>query len=181
MPQLKTTVMPLLRVIAILVITLLGSAVAFSDCMLEMPANPARDFVNAQAVFRGRVTNVGLNWFGRRAAPVTFDVERSWKGVDSNRIVVYTGPFEGYAFKSGETYIVYASRDNGTFYTSNCSATSNVRDAATQLQDLSGRSLIPISEHAANAKAMVVTITGVTVLLLIGIGYAVHRFVKHAT
>jgi hypothetical protein len=172
--------MPLLRIIAILVITLLGSVVAFSSCMLEVPASPARDFVNAQAVFRGRVTKVGFNWFGRRAAPVTFEVERSWKGLDSNQVVVYTGPVEGYSFEPGETYIVYASRDNGTFYTSNCSATSMVRDAATQLKDLSGRSPIPISEHVSNAKAKVVTITGVTVLLLIGIGYAVHRFVKHA-
>ena len=107
------------------------SAVALSMCMQEVPANRARDFENAQAVFRGRVTNVGFNWFNRRAAPITFEVEQSWKGVDLNQVVVYTGPVEGYVFEPGETYIVYASADDGTFYTSNCSATVRVNDGAT--------------------------------------------------
>jgi hypothetical protein len=113
--------------------------------------------------------------------PVTFEVEQSWKGVDSNLVVVYTGTDgEGYRFESGETYVVYASRDDGTFYTSNCSETSMVKNAAAQLNDLSGRSFIPITRRVSNDKLKVVTITVVTVLLLLGIGYTVHRFMKRA-
>ena len=173
--------MPLTRIFAALIMTLLISVVALSKCLKRLDQTPADNFNDAQAVFRGRVTNVGFDWFGRLAAPVTFAVEESWKGVDSNQVVVYTGDPERYSFQSGETYLVYAFRSDGPLYTSACSETTlGTRATAAQLSDLSKRTPIAIAKAAPDITSKTVPVIVVTLLLLLTMGFAANRFRKRA-
>ncbi len=166
------------RLILALALSLFAAVAAYARCVAT---TPAENFKDAQTVFRGRITNVGFRWFSGMQ-PVTFEVEQSWKGVDLNQVTIYAAPEsgEGYQFKSGETYVVYAGQHNGKLYTGACSGTSALKDAASQLSDLSGRSLIPITKKVSHRYTRIVTITVVTVLLLLGIGYTVTRFMKRA-
>src|SRR5690348_13992737 len=113
--------MPLTRVIGAFIVALAICVVALPRCMTT---TPAQGFEQADAVFRGRVTNIGFHWFSS-TEPVTFAVEQSSKGIDSNQVVVYAAPYdsEGYRFQSGTTYIVYAYLSDGKLYTSMCSHT----------------------------------------------------------
>jgi hypothetical protein len=170
--------MPLSRIIAVFVIAFLTCVVGFPRCMRT---TPAENFDRADAVFRGRVTNIGFHWFSRYE-PVTLAVAESWKGVDSNQVIVYATPEdpEGYHFQSGETYVVYAQRSDGALYVGMCSPTFALANAATQLNDLSGKTLIPITKTVSNGRPNIVAITGVTVLLLLAVGYTVRRVIKRA-
>ena len=173
--------MPLTRIFAALILILITCVLALPRCMMT---TPAEGFEWADAVFRGRVTNIGFHWFSR-TEPVTFAVEQSWKGVDSDHVVVYAAPNdgEGYRFQSGKTYLVYAHRSDGKLYTSGCSKTSLIEDAGTQLNDLSGRNVIPITKTVSSrggGGANVVVVTGVTLLLLLAVGYTVRVLIKRA-
>jgi hypothetical protein len=170
--------MPLSRIFAALILILVTCVLALPRCMMT---TDAEGFEQADAVFRGRVTNIGLRWFSR-TEPVTFTVEQSWKGVDSDRVVVDADPNygEGYRFQSGEAYVVYAQRSEGKLYTGGCSKTSLLKNAGAQLNDLSGRNAIPITKTVSSGKASIVAVTGVTVLLLLAAGYTVRMFIKRA-
>jgi hypothetical protein len=82
-------------------------------------------------VFSGRVTRV------RRAGhdlEITFTAIRIWKGEIGRAVVVRTGQAGGgdcgFSFRRGQRYLVYAKAAEDRLYTSVCTPTAKLRDAA---------------------------------------------------
>lgn len=93
----------------------------------------------AQAVFSGMalqiITDPAKEW-----VTVKFRVERSWKGSVSKEVNIVTGAHDGNCgidFKTGEKYLVYASRSSeGGLETGMCDRTDNLRNARKDLKIL---------------------------------------------
>lgn len=72
---------------------------------------------------------------------VEFDVTRVFRGADQKHLSIVTGLGGGdcgYLFWPGESYLVYASRGSGIWFTSICSGTSAIEDSGTALRFLTG-------------------------------------------
>src|SRR3989338_25386 len=88
------------------------SAVA---CSCIMPGTVAEEVERADAVFTGTVIAVDTPIYGAYVFPdveVTFTVQKYWKGVFSEPLVIHTGQGGGdcgFDFEEGESYLVYAS------------------------------------------------------------------------
>lgn len=91
---------------------------------------------SASAVFSGRVAKVEQIPFGGERT--TFDVNRLWKGIETDRIVVWTadpdGNTCGYAFQEGKEYLVYTQGDN--LEVGACSGTKLLETAGEDLDAL---------------------------------------------
>jgi hypothetical protein len=83
---------------------------------------------------------------------VTFDVTRSYRGVEGPRVDVETGLGGGdcgFGFDIGRQYLVYADRgESGQLSTGICDATAPIEQSATNLAYLRGESVI--AEKPAN-------------------------------
>src|SRR5688572_7555297 len=86
-------------------------------CMCAYREDVATEFAGAHAVFTGRVVAVGDTVVGEGRFPgpymrrVTLRVDRAWKGVESDTIVVLTGMNDGACgvrFRRGASYLVFA-------------------------------------------------------------------------
>jgi hypothetical protein len=133
------------------------------DCSFEQ--DPIRALNEAGAVFSGRVVQVGedVKWNAlkgevyewRNAARIS--VEQSWKGISQTEVIVMTSSGGcGFEFNVGESYIVYAYKDDRTgdteWHTSLCSKTSQLSSAADTVQKL-GEGKKPI-EHVQLSSEM---------------------------
>lgn len=93
-------------------------------------------FQYSEAVFVGEVIKQEKNGNNK-----TFDfkVEKYWKGADTKKIkisVYETMRYQAW-FKVGESYLVYANRDeDGKLSVSRCSRSKNVENASEDLQKL---------------------------------------------
>lgn len=98
------------------------------------------------AVFLGTVVRVEVPGIGNLETPlsgdevVTVALDRRWKGPARDTLVVRTPMLVsmcGYDFEEGRTYLIYA-RENaeGTLYTTRCSFTVPVDEAARDLRIL---------------------------------------------
>ena len=96
----------LAMLIAAVTVSLSQTAYA-CDCKTLPP--PKKALEQAAAVFMGKVTSIER---ARRGWTVTFEVEKSFKGLKTKKIEVQT-PIDtgacGYHFTKGEVYIVYCS------------------------------------------------------------------------
>jgi hypothetical protein len=105
----------------------------------------AKEWLNGDrlVIFSGRVTRirrVGLD------LEVTFVAARIWKGAAGQAVIVRTsqsgGGSCGFSFERHETYLIYASMVEGGLYTSVCTPTIKLRDAAEDLRVL-GEGRVP--------------------------------------
>jgi MYXO-CTERM domain-containing protein len=106
-----------------------------------MKLSPAEGLSSSYAVFTGKVTKVERNEstkFG--GLSVTLQVGKVWKGDVGEEVEVHTAGNSaacGYSFAKGETYLVYASRDEADpMRVSLCSRTALVSNADEDLEFL---------------------------------------------
>lgn len=102
------------------------------------------EFASSDAVFTGRVLAISdpavgssYGWYPRR---VTLRVDRAWKGVESDTVVVRTGMGDadcGFRFRRGASYLVFAgTEDDGSLSTGLCDRTTRLWRAAAALRAL---------------------------------------------
>ena len=122
------------------------SAVA---CSCIMPGTVAEEVERADAVFTGTVIAVDTPIYGAYVFPdveVTFTVQKYWKGVLSEPLVIHTGQGGGdcgFGFEEGESYLVYAyADDTGDLHANICSRTAVLSDAEEDLAML-GKGFVP--------------------------------------
>jgi hypothetical protein len=102
-------------------------------CLVE-PKSVKDALKRATAVFSGEVleTKSGVNFLQAR-----FRVERSWKGVEADEVLVITdGSAESPHYRFGEKYLVFAGIRDGKFFTGMCSRTKKIEYAQGDLQQL---------------------------------------------
>lgn len=146
-------------------------------CTCEASRSPEAAFIQADAVFRGRV--LAVEAVGDRPYPeypermnvhyrlVQLQVTRSWKGVTERAVTIATGAWSddcGYAFERGREYVIYAFRSEPLsssagastwydsalplgFYTTHCTRTARVADAAVSLRHLSRKPALVLKRH----------------------------------
>jgi hypothetical protein len=134
------------KVIVANLLVLLCCAAAFSETPSPCRAGmtPAEAYQKATAVFSGRVLDVQARETRLKSGTtiphheVRLKVEKSWKLVDREEIVVHTlavYPNTCGSFKVGESYLVYADRMGDTFYTSSASPLANATEDLEYLGD----------------------------------------------
>ena len=178
----------IVRVFGILMVVFLaGAACLACECA---NVSVGEGFQQADVVFLGQVIR-GDDLYGDHL----FRVEKSWKGLLENRVVIAAGGFDsGYPFQPGEVYIVYALRSGDQLLASKCGGTAPLLQASEQLQDLRDRpatALLPIFRNGYPPGAYRVTfgsalaptrhsfwntalVTGFSVLLFQLIGFLVR-------
>ncbi|MGB0386109.1 MAG: hypothetical protein ACPGWR_14980 [Ardenticatenaceae bacterium] len=133
-------------------------------CSCVDPRAPEEAFISADAVFVGTVTGTGDGFWNQLSVrfvgfyhqfvpplprtmvtglyerPIEFDVETSWRGVETTQITVRTGWGGGdcgYNFQQSKQYLVYAHQSSdGAFHTSFCSRTAPLASATEELNQL---------------------------------------------
>jgi hypothetical protein len=86
------------------------------------------------AVFSGEVIEVKN---GRHFMEARFRVERSWKGVDAEEVLVLVdSTVESPHYRASEKYLVFAGIQYGKLFTGNCSRTRKIADAQEDLKQL---------------------------------------------
>ena len=135
----------------VLVALMLASARDASACSCGPSGPPCQNAFQVDAVFAGTVTRVTpLPDDGPPLRPnevripktvrVEFSAVTGFRGLQSTRVSVFTagsGPTCGYAFKEGESYLVYATRGpDGGLVTGICSRTRPLAEAADDLRFL---------------------------------------------
>jgi MYXO-CTERM domain-containing protein len=121
-----------------------------------MRITPAEGLSSAYAVFTGEVTTIEPNTatkFG--GVEITLRVKKVWKGDIGAQVQVRTAGSSaacGYSFVKGETYLVYADRDEADpMRVSLCSRTALVANAQEDL-DLLGKPSQEFDDSAGRPK-----------------------------
>lgn len=147
---------------------------------------PTEAYQRAAAVFAGRA--VGVKQLETRLKSgttipyheVTMKVEKSWKLIDREEIVINTSSvYENTCgnFKVGESYLVYADRMGDTFYVASTSRTDKLADAEEDLKFLGeARVVLKPGEFRTHSIMTYGIIAGVLLVLLIG--WYVYRLYK---
>jgi|GEM_PF-2556305 len=101
------------------------------------------EFNGSSAVFAGEVVDIANTSSGHDPSghgyKVTFEVDRSWKGISGERASVYTGMGGGdcgYSFKIGEKYLVYTYNPAEIQATGICNRTQILAEADEDLAAL---------------------------------------------
>ncbi len=122
-----------------------------------MKITPAEGLSSSYAVFTGEVTNIEPNTatkFG--GVEITLQVMKVWKGEIGAQVQVRTAGSSaacGYSFVKGETYLVYADRDEADpMRVSLCSRTALVANAQEDL-DLLGNPSQEFDEAVTRRKS----------------------------
>jgi len=151
-----------------------------------MKLSPSEGLSSSRAVFTGEVTKIEPNEATRFGGlEVTFRVDRVWKGDPNPEIKVHTAGSSaacGYAFLEGETYLVYAVRDNADpMRVSLCSRTAPIESAKEDLRFL-GKPLHEFDDSRGNKGKCAAAPAnadgpgfGLLVLLLLGAVLAMRR------
>lgn len=114
-------------------------------CSCVGPQDVPSAVEGAQAVFTGKVlavrdTTVGTSHGSWTQRVVTLRVDRTWKGVESETVVVMTGWGGGdcgFPFERGESYLVYADGPPGELLrTGICGRTAPLSLSAADLRAL---------------------------------------------
>lgn len=113
-----------------------GTAAA---CSCIEPPPPKQAMEASSAVFSGKVVEIqqGQQQFAPKR--VTFEVDRSYKGVDAGRVVVTTASDSamcGFGFQQGKSYLVYCHGGKEALGTNICTRTKNIEAAADDLKEL---------------------------------------------
>ena len=123
----------MLRIVVLLAVTLVtlcGWVGRADACSCVAPPPPAEARAQAASVFEGRVVSMLSD--EDRVLQVVFEVVRTWKGANAERLEVSTAANEaacGYTFREGESYLVYTDERDGTEWTGLCSRTRPMTEA----------------------------------------------------
>ena len=117
-------------------------------------------FQQADAVFLGKVVSIESSGRCPSMVRVGFEVERSWKLVNTTEIPVitdYSASREcagmcGVSFRQGDSYMVYARMTGRGLYTNICAGTVDLADAGEQLSDVKGRPTVPLRKKSGGSK-----------------------------
>ncbi len=139
----------------IAIVSLVLSLPQYSSACSCVGARGKKILDDAAATFSGKVTKVAyLDANQARVEPrivVTFEVYRWWKGAPTKTVVLHTfynkWSCEGYGFKVGKEYLVFAylnpraiaekfASANDSLGVNICGATGLLADAKVQLRDL---------------------------------------------
>jgi hypothetical protein len=138
-----------------------------------------QEFENHDFVFVGKVTETG----GFVRNNVTFSVEKAWKPLDDDEVFAYVTGCDGIDFKAGETYLVYAYKEESFFgtnvYTSSCSRTALLTKATEDLKFLESRTPVPVSKTAMSGNMKIGLTTAIFLVLFLGIGFVLKKILKH--
>jgi hypothetical protein len=122
--------------IATLLLLWLPAARPAEACTCRPPGSPREERDLAAAVFSGRVVHVvEVDYMYR----VLLEVDRTWKGIDGNTVVVYTALNSaacGVSFERGQAYLVYALFNDDILHTHLCTRTARLEDADEDLDAL---------------------------------------------
>ncbi len=143
---------------AFLVLALPWAAVSQAHACKCAPPPPVIDAFHAAAgVFEARVLAITAQPADAGQASITYAVRvgvvRSWKGVETEEVTVLTpieGPACGYAFALDQSYLVYASEEDGKLRVDSCSRTRPIAEAGNDLSAL-GMGVVPVSPHKPDA------------------------------
>ena len=121
-----------------------------------MKISPSEGLSSSHAVFTGEVTKLEPNTATKFAGvAVTLRVHKVWKGDVGEQVEVHTAGSSaacGYGFAIGETYLVYASRDEADpMRVSLCSRTAPLADAKEDL-DFLGKPVKPFDDASPKRK-----------------------------
>lgn len=138
----------LLLLVAIILTATSANVQKAHACTCLPPPPPAQAFVEADAVFMGKVESVEFIENGNRRL-VKISLVKIWKGDRSVVSEIYTGANSamcGYEFQVGETYVIYAYKgENGGLHTNICTRTAPLRSAAEDLKYLGTLSFFPLT------------------------------------
>jgi hypothetical protein len=119
-----------------------------ADCGCRPRTNHAvSELGRHKSSFAGRVTDVREEGGSRI---VSFDVFRVWKGPREKQLSVKTDAAPdgcGYAFESGQDYLVYADGNKGALTTDRCADNAELPEAARAVRQLdlhTGRGATPL-------------------------------------
>ena len=152
---------------------LIGSMDSTFACSCITSPPPIEALEESTVVFSGTVLYVDRGLLGiddfLGSISVTFDVERSWKGVTEKTVVVETsssGGLCGYGFKESEKYLVYAHDVSGSLQTGICSRTVLLANAQEDLDALgSGTVLQPVDrQNTLGLLSIIALLAGVSVV-----------------
>lgn len=165
-----------------------------SACSCVGWAKPEEEFIDADAVFIGKVLSVtistiqdpsGFHADGYWPYEITFEVHKSWRGITTNRATLVTGHGEGdcgYPFVEGNDYLVYAydlHPSSGTGLATNiCTRTAEISNAAEDLSYLNTLPDLPLKFAVSVTRTTQYLITVVLVIVLITFGVIVKRHKK---
>lgn len=173
----------------ILVGILVNSGNAFA-CSCVFPGTPREELERFDAVFLGKVLDIDSLRYGYN---VEFEVEKSWKGISEEKVVIGTGEGGGdcgYSFEKNEVYVVYAYHDAYDDYvyddyddsglkTGICSRTAKLEYAQEDLQQFD-EGVIPTQtggEIESSNLMLGISIVGF-VLLIVVVVYFLRRHKK---
>lgn len=120
---------------SLLLLLSLAAEPAFACSCIEPPP-PQEAAQQAAAVFTGTV--VSVTQVGNQQE-VRIQVERVWKGAKCGEITILTPLDEaacGFNFQTGQSYLVYAERQQGKLSTNLCSRTSLTSQAGGDITAL---------------------------------------------
>jgi len=174
----KATIVGISAALLMLTILVLFPATKAYACSCAS-GTPKEKKERSAAVFSGKV--VQRNWLtkkidNQRTRQYTFKVEKAWKGVDERRISVYSYDGDsstcGFAFKQGESYLVYAYESNGRLVTNLCSGNVPIDSAVTEIDQLgeAKTKLKEVNEESllqVRYPAWIVNSLGIAVLVLV--------------
>ncbi len=161
-----------------------------SACSCAYPDSVKAELDRKTAVFTGKVIDIveekqsiALN---SSADPikVLFEVNESWKGVNSSQTIVRTARDDascGYEFEKNKEYIVYAYGDNDNLETGYCERTTLLSDASEDLEIL-GQGKKPTEEVDLQdelGKSNLPIYIFIIVIVLVG-GYFIGKKMKKA-
>ena len=117
---------------AVIYLFMLGAGDVFA-CSCSLPTKRQSlnkqiktSYKNADAIFYGEVTEV-TQLSGTFYVTVKFKVEKSWKNLYQEQVIIQTGQGNGdcgYRFEIGSKYLVYAYGNSNKLRTDNCTRTS---------------------------------------------------------
>ncbi len=153
-------------------------------CSCIQPEPPAVAAEKSAAVFAGRVTDIdppAVMTSTLDENKITFDVSRTWKGVDRSPVYIYSSGSSascGYEFEVGKEYLVYAYENEGRLSTGLCTRTALLADAAEDVVALgAGEAIEPSTPAPEEENDMYSVIGGVILIIAIG---SVYYFVRTA-
>jgi len=128
---------PFVKIACLLLVGLVVRSAAACSC--APPPPPKQALEAAVAVFSGKVVEIKPGDQPFAPKQVTFEVNRSFKGVDGGRVSVTTAADSamcGYAFQQGKSYLVYCYGEKKSLSTNICTRTRNIETAGEDLKEL---------------------------------------------
>ena len=112
---------------------IIANANATMRCLVE-PKSVKNAVKRSTAVFTGEVLEIRT---GRNYLEARFRVERFWKGVETQEVIVlFDNAVESPHYKVGETYLIFAGTLQGKLFTGNCSRTRRIEHAQADFEQL---------------------------------------------